>query len=187
MPFDQQTLTKRNTSDRKRNRRMYISKGEREKKKVKQKPYCIYIYIGILSYLFFFLNFRQSFSESFPFFSYDKEKKAYRSFKQLFKYEKKKISIYPFLLRPISLMRCVSWKVAFTRWTISITVSQSFNRSNKRWTISCRQFGKQHFSKEKKRKKKREIKNTERERERGAGRKIQHSTIFTHGQDQARD
>lgn len=57
--------------------------------------------------------------------------------------------------------------MAFTRWTISITVSQSFNRSNKRWTISCRQFGKQHFSKEKKRKKKREIKNTERERERG--------------------
>lgn len=55
--------------------------------------------------------------------------------------------------------------MAFTRWTISITVSQSFNRSNKRWTISCRQFGKQHFSKEKKRKKKtRNKKHGERER-----------------------
>lgn len=43
------------------------------------------------------------------------------------------------------------------------------------------------FERKEKKKKTRNKKHGERERERGAGRKIQHSTIFTHGQDQARD
>lgn len=40
---------------------------------------------------------------------------------------------------------------------------------------------------ERKEKKKKTRNKKHGERERGEGRKIQHSTIFTHGQDQARD